>query len=207
MWNKLEEMLHTYYNSFDASHDMAHVRRVYHTAMEIYRAYPEADQKRIILAVALHDVEDKKYTNGQSTQVMELVFNEFHVSTEEQKVIREIIDQVSFSGGKEATSLEAKIVQDADRLDALGAIGIARTFAYGGAKGRSLYNHEEVEAVLRGEGVSNGASITHFYEKLLHVKERLNTDEARKIANERHLFMEQFLQQFYKEIGDQPCHN
>lgn len=207
MWNKLEEMLHTYYDSFDASHDMAHIRRVYHNAMEIAKAYSEADQKRIILAVALHDVEDKKYTNEQSTHVMELVFNEFHVSEEEQVVIRNIIDQVSFSGGKEATSLEAQIVQDADRLDALGAIGIARTFAFGGAKGRSLYNHSEAEAVLRGEKVTSGASITHFYEKLLLVKDRMNTKEAQKLANERHLFMEQFLQQFYNEIGDQPCRN
>lgn len=207
MWNKLEEMLHTYYDSFDASHDMAHIRRVYHNAMEIAKAYSEANQKRIILAVALHDVEDKKYTNEQSTQVMELVFNEFHVSEEEQLVIRTIIDQVSFSGGQEATSLEAQIVQDADRLDALGAIGIARTFAFGGAKGRSLYNHPEAEAVLRGEKVTSGSSVTHFYEKLLLVKDRMNTKEAQKLANERHLFMEQFLQQFYKEIGDQPCRN
>lgn len=207
MWNRLEEMLHTYYNSFDASHDMDHVRRVYHNAMEISKAYPQADQKRIILAVALHDVEDKKYSNEQSAQVMNAVFQEFHLTNEEQAIIREIISQVSFSDGKETTSLEATIVQDADRLDALGAIGIARTFAFGGAKGRSLYNHSQVERVRKGEQVSNGASITHFYEKLLHVKDRMNTPEAKAIANERHLFMEQFLQQFYKEIGDQPCHN
>lgn len=207
MWNQLEEMLHTYYDSFDASHDMAHVRRVYYNAMEILKAYPEANQKRIILAVALHDVEDKKYTNEQSTHVMTAVFNEFHVTEEEQAMIRTIIDQVSFSGGKEAVSLEAQIVQDADRLDALGAIGIARTFAFGGAKGRGLYNHQEVEAIRKGDKIVNGSSITHFYEKLLLVKDRMNTTEARKLADERHLFMEQFLQQFYKEIGDQPCHN
>lgn len=207
MWKNLRQHLIGYYNQYDASHDMAHIDRVYENAVKLSQAYPDADQKIIVFAVGLHDVEDKKYENADSAQFMSSIFTLFSISESEQQRIRQVIEQVSFSGGQQASTLEAQIVQDADRLDALGAIGIARTFAFGGSRGRSLYNHQEAEQVLNGEAVENGSSITHFYEKLLHLKKLMNTEAAKQMAEERHEFMLQFLTQLYKEIGDQPCHN
>lgn len=104
----------------------------------------------------------------------------------------------------EATSIEAKIVRDADRLDAIGAIGIARTFAYGGAKGRKLYDKaEEARTAMSEEEYrsKNTSSVTHFYEKLLSLKDLMTTDKGKQMAKERHQFMESFLQQLQNEIG------
>ncbi|WP_342525628.1 HD domain-containing protein [Chryseomicrobium sp. FSL W7-1435] len=207
MWEKLRPSLEKYYNQYDASHDMAHIERVYENAKRILAAYPEANEEIVTFAVALHDVEDKKYANEQSADFMKFIFTTYDVSLDQQKQIRTIIDQVSFSGGQTAESLEAQIVQDADRLDALGAVGIARTFAFGGANGRSLYQSSEVEALWQGKEVPNGASITHFYEKLLLLKDKMNTEEAKNLAQQRHEFMLLFLQQLYDEIGEQPCRN
>lgn len=207
MWSELRPYLVDYYNQFDASHDMAHIDRVYENARRILEKHKEANHRFVTLAVGLHDVEDKKYKNDRSADFMQSIFTTFSVTEEEQKIIRTLIDQVSFSGGLTATSLEAKIVQDADRLDAIGAIGIARTFAFGGAKDRSLYNHKEVEEVVAGAKIDNGSSVTHFYEKLLKLKDKMNTEKAKEIAEERHRFMEAFLEQLYKELGESPCRN
>ena len=121
------------------------------------------------------------------------------------KQIEDIIGQVSFKGANvevKATSIEAKIVQDADRLDAIGAIGIARTFAYGGSKSRLLY-HPEIKPVMHNSfdtyKDNNAPTINHFYEKLLLLKDRMNTPTAKKIAKKRHQFMEVFLENFYQE--------
>lgn len=113
---------------------------------------------------------------------------------------------MSFNGGNEleATSLEAKIVRDADRLDAIGAIGIARTFAYGGAKGRKLYDKEEEARTTMSETEyrqKNTSSVTHFYEKLLLLKDLMVTEKGKQMALERHQFMESFLKQLQHEIG------
>jgi uncharacterized protein len=124
--------------------------------------------------------------------------------TDAQRIL-EIIEQVSFKGaGVEtvATSVEAKIVQDADRLDAIGAIGIARTFAYGGNKGRPLYNPEikpELHKDFESYKKATAPTINHFYEKLLLLTNRLNTQSAIELAEKRHIFMEQFLEQFFME--------
>lgn len=205
MWKNLRDELKDYYNQYDASHDMAHIERVYQNALRLMDAYPEANKMLITFAVGMHDIEDKKYKNDQAAAYMDELFTKFDINSDDQKKIREIIDQVSFSGGQTATTLEAQIVQDADRLDALGAVGIARTFSFGGSRDRALYNHAEVERVNAGQKVENGSSVTHFYEKLLLLKELMNTSEARKMAEQRHLFMEQFLDQLYEEIGERPC--
>ena len=116
-----------------------------------------------------------------------------------------IIENISFKGGNEAQqfqSIELDIIQDADRLDALGAIGIARTFNYGGFKGRALYDPEikpDLEMSKEAYKASTAPTINHFYEKLLLLKERMNTETGRKIAKERHRYMENFLEQFYAE--------
>lgn len=207
MWEKLAPYLETYYNQYDGSHDMAHIERVYENADRLLNHYPKADRHLVTLAVGLHDVEDKKYATENSAAFMAHIFETFAISQEEQLKIRTIIEQVSFSGGAQAESLEAQIVQDADRLDAIGAVGIARTFAFGGAKNRKLYDHEEVEAYWKGHTLKNGSSVTHFYEKLLKLKELMNTEQARQMAENRHQFMELFLKQLYEEVGNQPCRN
>jgi len=192
------------YEQFDASHDFQHIERVYQNALAILHTEPKADAEVVKIAVLLHDVSDKKYTDSKEQEnklIAELSLNE-----EKKQHIRDCIAQVSFNGGNEleTTSLEAKIVRDADRLDAIGAIGIARTFAYGGAKGRKLYDEtEEARMNMTEEAYrnKNTASVTHFYEKLLLLKDLMVTEKGKQMAKERHQFMVLFLEQLKNEIG------
>lgn len=193
------------YEQFDASHDFQHIERVYQNALTILQTEPEADAEVVKMAVLLHDVSDKKYTESKEQE--NKLIAELSLSEEKKQHIRDCIAQVSFNGGNELeiTSLEAKIVRDADRLDAIGAIGIARTFAFGGAKGRKLYDKEEdarndmTEEEYRNK---NTSSVTHFYEKLLLLKDLMITEKGKQMAKERHQFMVQFLEQLQNEIGE-----
>ncbi len=202
--NNLMDKVRGIYEQFDASHDFQHIERVYQNALAILQAEPDADAEVVKIAVLLHDVSDKKYTDSKEQE--NKLIAELSLSEEKKQHIRDCIAQVSFNGGNEleATSLEAKIVRDADRLDAIGAIGIARTFAYGGAKGRKLYDKEEsartdmTEEEYRNK---NTSSVTHFYEKLLLLKDLMITDKGKQMAEERHQFMVQFLEQLQNEIG------
>ncbi|MGE7808892.1 HD domain-containing protein [Lysinibacillus sp. FSL K6-4013] len=200
LMNKVREI----YDQFDASHDFQHIERVYQNALAILHSEPTADEEVVKIAVLLHDVSDKKYTDSKEKE--EQLIAELSVSEGKKQHIRDCIAQVSFNGGNEleATSLEAKIVRDADRLDAIGAIGIARTFAYGGAKGRKLYDKEEEARTNMSESEyrqNNTASVTHFYEKLLLLKDLMVTEKGKQMALERHQFMESFLKQLQHEIG------
>jgi len=165
-------------------HDAAHSMRVYHNAVSLANNEPECDREVVMLAALLHDVDDHKLFQTENNANARLFLTEQEVPAEKIELICEIINGVSFSKnrGKRPATLEGQIVQDADRLDALGAIGIARTFAYGGKHGRSL-----------------DASVEHFYEKLLLLKDEMNTDGARKMAEERHAFLEAFLEEYKKE--------
>lgn len=202
--NNLMDKVRGIYEQFDASHDYQHIERVYQNALAILLTETEADAEVVKIAVLLHDVSDKKYTDSKEQE--NKLIAELSVSEEKKQHIRDCIAQVSYNGGNEleATSLEAKIVRDADRLDAIGAIGIARTFAYGGAKGRKLYDKEEdarmdmTEEEYRNK---NTSSVTHFYEKLLLLKDLMVTEKGKQMANERHQFMVQFLDQLQNEIG------
>ncbi|WP_375200382.1 HD domain-containing protein [Bacillus sp. RS11] len=202
--NNLMNKVRGIYEQFDASHDFQHIERVYQNALAILHTEPKADAEVVKIAVLLHDVSDKKYTDSKEQEnklIAELSLNE-----EKKQHIRDCIAQVSFNGGNEleATSLEAKIVRDADRLDAIGAIGIARTFAYGGAKGRKLYDEtEEARMNMTEEAYrnKNTASVTHFYEKLLLLKDLMVTEKGKQMAKERHQFMVLFLEQLKNEIG------
>ena len=194
----------------EGGHDWFHIQRVHNNALQIAQN-EEADNFVVALGALLHDIADSKFHNGDETVGPKVALEFLHkqeVSGEVTDHVIKIIENISFKGGNHArdfSSPELDIVQDADRLDALGAIGIARTFNYGGFKGRSLYNpaikpnlwmtKEEYKA-------SNAPTINHFYEKLLLLRDRMNTETGRKLAEERHQFMEQFLQQFYKEWGD-----
>ncbi|MFC3211481.1 HD domain-containing protein [Planomicrobium okeanokoites] len=190
------------YDTFDASHDWQHIERVLANADRIMEK-EAADPFIVELAILLHDVSDPKYKEGNSDPESEIL-DLLDLSVEQKSRITDIIRQVSFKGGngEAPSSIEAKVVQDADRLDAIGAVGIARTFAYGGARGRKLYDWDEKprnemsEQEYRDKPTS---SATHFYEKLLLLKNMMNTGTGRQIADERHQFMLSFLEQLKKE--------
>lgn len=191
----------------EGGHDWFHIERVYKNALLISKD-EHADKFVISLGALLHDIADYKFHDGDET-IGPKIASEF---LETQKVSQEIIDHVikiieniSFKGGngnQQFRSIELDILQDADRLDALGAIGIARTFNYGGFKGRPLYDpsiQPNLNMTKEQYKTSTAPTINHFYEKLLLLKVRMNTDTGRKIAEQRHQFMEDFLQQFYAE--------
>lgn len=194
-------------------HDWWHVYRVWRMAKRIGEA-EGADLLVVELAALLHDVADWKAHGGDSA-VGPRMAREWLVSLDVDPTVIEQVCQIvadsSFKGAgveQPKLSLEGKVVQDADRLDALGAIGIARAFAYGGAKGRLIYDpdvkaveHHTAESYLK----DGGTTINHFYEKLLLLKDRMNTPTGRAIAEKRHQFMEEFLRRFFDEWeGESP---
>lgn len=192
------------YKQFDASHDMQHIERVGLNAKKVMATEPEVDSFIIELGILLHDIDDPKYQQIGNPTAKELL-ERYQLAPAVIDQILTSIDAISFSGGNESKipSLEAAIMRDADRLDAIGAVGIARAFAFGGARGRKLYDLEEVprdqmtEAAYRKKEV---ATVTHFHEKLLKIKDLMVTKEGRRLAEERHVFMESFLTQLTNEI-------
>ena len=169
-------------------HDVAHTMRVYKNALEITKAYPKADSFIVSLAALLHDADDHKLFNTENNANARKFMANAGLSEDVADGVCKMINSVSFSKnrGKKPESLEGMIVQDADRLDAMGAIGIARTFAYGGKNGRSL-----------------DMSLQHFYDKLFLLKDEINTEAARKIAKRRHDFMEGFVKEYLEETGQE----
>ncbi len=166
---------------------------------------PKADMSIIRLAVLLHDIDDPKYQTSGRISATELL-QSAGANEELAKKVLQTIHSVSFNGGneEEIVSIEGAIVRDADRLDAIGAIGIARTFAFGGARGRKLYDTEELARTKMSEDEyrsRNTATVTHFYEKLLLLKELMVTEEGKRLAEERHAFMLAFLEQLKVETG------
>ncbi|CAM5181035.1 HD/PDEase domain-containing protein OS=Ureibacillus acetophenoni OX=614649 GN=SAMN05877842_103246 PE=4 SV=1 [Ureibacillus acetophenoni] len=203
MFEIMKEKVKNIYDQYDASHDFQHIERVLQNAETIIASESSCDKEIVRLAVLLHDVSDKKYSDNKDLETQ--LINELNLSEDKKQHIREIIESVSFNGGNELTAktIEAKIVRDADRLDAIGAIGIARTFAYGGAKGRKLYDESEEARVQMSEEeyrTKSTASVTHFYEKLLLLKDLMTTEKGKKMAEERHAFMVTFLEQLSREI-------
>ncbi len=191
----------------EGGHDWWHIERVWKNAKHI--AQTEVVELLIVeLGALLHDIADSKFNNGDET-LGAIKARQFLSSLSiEEKVILQvenIINNISFKGGNFAAdvySKELEVVQDADRLDAIGAIGIARAFNYGGFKGRELYNpsiHPDMGMSKEQYKNSQAPTINHFYEKLLTLKDRMNTQTGRKMAEQRHEFMETFLVQFFKE--------
>ncbi len=191
----------------ESGHDWFHIERVYKNALLIAEG-EDCDITVVKLGALLHDIADSKFNDGDET-VGPKVAREFLESqnTSEEIIthVVNIIENISFKGGnfeKKFTSKELEIVQDADRLDAIGAIGIARTFNYGGFKNRSIYNPNiapQPNMTKEEYKNSEAPTLNHFYEKLLLLKDKMNTKTGRKIAEERHKFMELFLSQFYAE--------
>ncbi|MCA1063097.1 HD domain-containing protein [Rossellomorea sp. AcN35-11] len=186
-------------------HDWYHLDRVRRQALEIARGEQVSHTYIIELAALLHDVPDEKFVEEEEgKRKLDLILSNLSLDESEMTLLKSIIYSISYKGGHEAalTSLEAEIVRDADRLDAIGAIGIARTFAYGGKKGRPLYNPEySVRTEMTLEEYRNGdsSSLHHFHEKLLKLKDLMCTDTGKALAEERHEFMIRFLEQFNKE--------
>ena len=191
----------------EGGHDWFHIQRVLNNAMLIAKN-ENVDVFTVQLGALLHDIADSKFHNGDET-VGPKVAREFLMEIDVDSAVIEhvvkIIENVSFAGGnqlKNFNSLELDVIQDADRLDAIGAIGIARTFNYGGFKNRAMFNPDikpNLEMTKEEYKASNTPTINHFYEKLLLLKDKMNTKTGRKIAADRHQFMEQFLEQFYAE--------
>ena len=191
----------------EGGHDWFHTERVYKNALLIAKTEP-VDTLVVALGALLHDIADSKFNNGDETIgpkiAREFLFKLNVDSTIIEHVVN-IIENISFKGGNEKQSFhspELDVIQDADRLDAIGAIGIARCFNYGGFKNRQLYNPDikpNLNMTKEEYKSSTAPTINHFYEKLLLLKDKMNTKTGQKIALERHQYMENFLKQFYKE--------
>jgi uncharacterized protein len=191
----------------ESGHDWFHIERVYKNALLIAKN-ENCSQIVVELGALLHDIADSKFHDGDETIGPKTARNFLESENVDEEIIKEvvfIIENISFKGGnfdKKTATIELEIVQDADRLDAIGAIGIARTFNYGGFKNRQIYNPEILPNLkMNKEEYKNSDSptINHFYEKLLLLKDKMNTETGKKIAQKRHEFMETFLEQFYDE--------
>ncbi|UZU00181.1 HD domain-containing protein [Chryseobacterium fluminis] len=191
----------------EAGHDWFHIERVWKLSKKI--AETERCNTDIVeLSALLHDIADPKFHNGDETIALTVSREFLENQHAEERTIEQvlfIIKNISFKNRGEAPEnlpVELKIVQDADRIDAIGAIGIARTFNFGGFKNNLMYDpniEPKLEMSKEEYKKSNGTTINHFYEKLLLLKDLMNTKEGKKIAEERHDFMLLFLDQFYKE--------
>jgi uncharacterized protein len=191
----------------EGGHDWFHIQRVLNNAQHIAKN-ENVDNFIITLGALLHDIADSKFHNGNETigpDKARMFLKEQGVTAQIIEHVVRIIENISFKGGNEEQkfrSPELDVIQDADRLDALGAIGIARTFNYGGFKGRALYDPEIKPDLNMSKAVyksSSAPTINHFYEKLLLLKDRMNTQTGRQMAADRHKFMEEYLEHFYKE--------
>ena len=191
----------------EGGHDWFHIERVYKNALLLARD-ENVNLEIVSLGALLHDIADSKFHQGNENvgpQTARTFLESLHVQDFVIDHVVKIIENISFKGGnikQEFTSPELDVIQDADRLDAMGAIGIARTFNYGGFKNRKIYDpsiapklNMSKEECKKGEN----PTINHFYEKLLLLKNRMNTETGKKLALKRHEFMEQFLEQFYAE--------
>lgn len=194
-------------NDAEGGHDWFHIERVYKNALLIAKN-TDCDLIVVQLGALLHDIADSKFHNGDETigpKTARLFLETENVSEDTITHVVNIIENISYKGGnfeKKFSSIELDIVQDADRLDAIGAIGVARAFNYGGFKNRALYNPEidpNTNMTKEEYKKNNAPTINHFYEKLLLLKDKMNTVTGKQIAGERHHFMENFLAQFYAE--------
>lgn len=209
--NKIEQtaqFVKAKFNTESTGHDWWHMFRVWNLAKTIAKTEPQANMLIVELGALLHDIADWKFHAGDE-EVGPAAAREWLVSIEvDENVIlqiEDIIRNVSFKGaGVKQTmkTLEGKIIHDADKLDAIGAIGIARTFAYGAVFNRPMYDpgiKPELHTSFDSYKATTAPTINHFYEKLLLLKDRMYTDSAKTLAQQRHIFMEQYLDEFYAE--------
>ncbi|MDF1695470.1 MAG: HD domain-containing protein [Saprospiraceae bacterium] len=191
----------------EGGHDWFHIERVYKNALLISKS-ENVNSTIVALGALLHDIADSKFHGGDES-VGPKVATEWlmsqHTSAADIEHVIQIINNISFKGGnleQQFKSPELDVVQDADRLDAIGAIGIARTFNYGGFKNMKIYDPSispKLNMTKEEYKKSTAPTINHFYEKLLLLKDRMNTETGRRLAQKRHEYMEDFLNQFYQE--------
>lgn len=207
---KVKQRVHKLLISESSGHGYDHIIRVYRTSIKITKT-EKADLFITSLAALLHDVGDYKLMSDKKEHHREMILKTTQGLNIEENIIEKVIqiaERISFKGAKLADkdmSIEGKIVRDADRLDAIGAIGIARAFAYGGNHQRPLYNAEEKPQhhnSFNAYKSSQSSTINHFYEKLFHLKERMETDTAKIMAAERHEIMKDFVSNFLDEWGE-----
>ena len=193
----------------EGGHDWFHIERVYKNALLISKK-ENVDLFIVRLGALLHDIADAKFYDGDETMGPKIATEFLSTQKVDAKVLAHIVNIIHHISYKNSlsstiekfTSKELEVVQDADRLDAIGAIGIARCFNYGGFKNRTLYNPEilpNLKMTKEEYKKSEAPTINHFYEKLLLLKDQMNTHTGKEIALERHRYMEQFLRQFYEE--------
>lgn len=191
----------------EAGHDWFHIERVWKLSKKIAQT-EDCNLNVVELSALLHDIADPKFHNGDETLALKISRDFLETQNVEEEIIQQvlfIIQNISFKNRGEVPQnlpIELKVVQDADRIDAIGAIGVARTFNFGGFKNNMMY-HPDIQPKLNMSKEeykkSNGTTVNHFYEKLLLLKDLMNTNEGKKIAEERHQFMLTFLDQFMKE--------
>ena len=194
----------------EGGHDWFHIERVWKNAQLLAKT-ETVDSFVVELAALLHDIADSKFHQGDETIGPKKAAAFLHSLEVEQDTVDHvvaIIENISFKGGRETSfhSPEFLVVQDADRLDAIGAIGVARAFNYGGFKNRTLYDPSippKLDMTPAEYKASTAPTINHFYEKLLLLKDRMHTETGKKIAAKRHAFMQAYLEQFYQEWNGQ----
>lgn len=198
------------FNNAEGGHDWWHTHRVYLNAKKIAENESDIDLEVVLLAALLHDIADSKFHDGNE-EIGPETARKFLASEgfDNQKLehVVSIIENISFKGGNSKRTFNSKeldIVQDADRLDAIGAIGIARVFNYGGFQGNEIYNPDikpNLEMTKEEYKKGKQPSVNHFYEKLLLLRDLMNTKTGRELAQERHDFMLKYLEQFYREVN------
>jgi len=196
----------------EGGHDWFHVERVYNNAKLISK-HEDVDGFVVALGSLLHDIADSKFYNGDESigpkkarAFLESQNVEESIIIHIENIIKYISYKNTFVDGQKFESLELAVIQDADRLDAIGAIGIARCFNYGGFKNRELYNPNippNTNLTKEEYKKGNSPTLNHFYEKLLLLKDKMNTETGKRIAKDRHAYLEGFLKQFYKEWNGQ----
>ena len=186
MYEEIIKNLKVLFAGNSGGHDLDHTLRVYRNAMYIADREPQCDRDIVMLGALLHDADDTKLFQTENNANARGIMKKLGLGQEMMDTVCTVINAVSFSHNrrKRPETPEGKIVQDADRLDAIGAVGIARTFAFGGEHGRSLQD-----------------SVQHFYDKLLLLKDEMNTETAKQMAAERHAFLERYLEELKKETG------
>jgi uncharacterized protein len=205
---KTAKFVEARFSGESSGHDWWHMHRVWQLARHINKTEPQADSLTVELAALLHDIADWKFHDG-SMEAGPKAAREWleGIGVHEVTIahVENIVRNVSFKGAGVASNMETiegQIIHDADKLDAMGAIGISRTFAYGGANSREIYNpaiKPSEHATFKAYKSDAGPTINHFYEKLLLLKDRMYTKAGKKMAEHRHQFMMQYLKEFYSE--------
>ena len=212
MLEKVIQLAKFHLRGAEGGHDWFHVERVLHNAIVI-GSEEAVHMETVKIGAILHDIADAKFNDGDEyigPKLASQIMDECGINNRISDHVIRIIQHISYKNSFDTqswTSQELKVVQDADRLDAIGAIGVARAFTYGRYKGHPLFdiNHPPIEKLTKEKYKNaNAPTINHFYEKLLKLKDLMNTSAGRRLAEERHQFLKVYLSQFYKEVGAIP---